>query len=167
MKKLFFLFTIIFSVTTMAQTKMDMSLDEMLRQSPKRFESIKGGKTVKDDYGFGGDNYTVTRCVDSASKCVLQQSSYQATLKIRIGADKVGWEEAERLFNEWHAKILTIKEWGKTAQTYGNRSDHSYMSEFNADRNVDGWEKYKNISIQLRTYYFSDTEFQVVLTVTD
>ncbi len=167
MKKLFFLFTIIFSVSAVAQTKMDMSLDEMLRQSPKGFASIQGRKTAHDDYGFAGDSYTVSRCVEGASKCVLMQSGFEATLKIRIGAEKVSWEEAERLFKEWQPKIMAITEWGKTAEWDSRESYKHFSAEFKADRNVEGWEKYKEINIQLRTYYFSETEFQVVLTVTD
>ncbi len=167
MKNILFFLAIIFSVATKAQTKFDMSLDEMLRQSPKGFASIQGRKTAHDDYGFAGDTYTVTRCIEGASKCVLQQSGFEAILKIRLGAEKVSWEEAEKLFKEWEPKILAMKEWGKTAEWESRESYKHYSAEFRADRNVEGAEKYKEINIQLRTYYFSEDEFQVVLTVTD
>lgn len=167
MKKILFSLAIIFSVSATAQTTFDMSLEEMLRQSPKGFASIQGRKTAHDDYGFAGDTYTVTRCIQGASKCVLQQSGFEATLKIRLSAEKVTWEEAEKLFKEWEPKIMAIKEWGKTAAWDNRESYKHYSAEFRADRNVDGWEKYKEINIQLQTYYFSEDEFQVVLTVTD
>jgi len=60
---------------------------------------------------------------------------------------------------------MGIKEWGKTTEWDAREAYKSFASDFKADRTITGWEKYKEINIQLRTYFFSETGCQVVLTI--
>jgi hypothetical protein len=141
-----------------------LSLNDMVKYSLDHFAAIKGAKTDYDEYGFSGSTYTTTNCLEGADKCVLR-SSFDATLKIRIGAEKVSWEEAQKIFNEWKPKIMAITEWGKTAEIYNTDAYKTLKTDFAADRNLDASEKYKRVTIELRAHYISEDEFQVVITI--
>jgi hypothetical protein len=142
-----------------------LTLNDVIKEAPGNFEGIKGKKTAHDEYGFGGDSYNATKCIQGAVACGIVLSGFDATLKIRVGGADMSWEEAEKTFKEWREKIMSITEWGKTTEVYANETYKTLKSDFIADRNVSGHEKYTKITVSLQTIYLDENIFRLILSI--
>ncbi|HEX2631158.1 MAG TPA: hypothetical protein VHM26_19220 [Chitinophagaceae bacterium] len=153
------------AANTVDATNAVLTLNDVIKEAPGSFEGIKGKKTAHDDYGFGGDSYNTTKCIQGAVACGIVLSGFDATLKIRVGGAAMSWEDAEKTFKQWREKIMSITEWGKTTEVYANETYKTLKSDFIADRNVTGHEKYTKITVSLQTIYLDENTFRLILSI--
>jgi hypothetical protein len=150
---------------TVANTNATLTLNDVIKEAPGSFATIKGKKTDHDEYGFGGDTYATTKCINGAVACAIVLSGFDATLKVRVGRPAMSREEGAKTFTEWKEKILGITEWGKTAEVYTNETYKTLKSDFIADRNVSGHENYTKITVSLQTQYIDENTFRLILSI--
>jgi hypothetical protein len=150
---------------TVAAGNGTLSLNDVIKEAPGNFQNIKGKKTDHDEYGFGGDTYATTQCINGAVACAIVLSGFDATLKVRVGGPAMSWEEAQKTFAEWKEKIMAITEWGKTTEVYANETYKTLKSDFIADRNVSASEKYTKITASLQTQYIDENTFRLILSI--
>lgn len=153
------------AANTVAAANAVLTLNDVIREAPGNFEGIKGKKTDHDEYGFGGDFYTATKCIQGSVACGIVLSGFDAALKIRVGGAAMSWEEAEKTFKELREKIMSVTEWGKTTEVYANETYKTLKSDFIADRNVNGHEKYTKITVSLQTIYLDENTFRLILSI--
>lgn len=139
-------------------------INAILNAAIDNFNSLKTVSETDDEFHFGDNGYIPKYCLQGANKCELNMGKYMPQFAARFSDKIISQKEAfalyDSLFNYFSNTPLV---WGISEISFMTDNESGKASTFKSQTKVDTDNKFKDISISIKTNYIDDDKFQVLM----